>query len=136
MNENKPWTDKVDQLSTPCIEVYRDMFAVTPGHLLCVPVDDTRENVIKAFHLAQVIGDNMLIAGQCAGYNIGINRGEAAGQTCKWSHVHLIPRRADDMEDPVGGIRGVIPDRQNYKKSPYYKEVREKLRRDNADTNK
>lgn len=136
MNSNKPWTNKIEELSTPYVEVYRDIFPVASGHLLFVPVDDIRENVIKAFHLAQVVGDGMLLAKQCAGYNIGLNRGEAAGQTCSWSHVHLIPRQIGDMEDPTGGVRGVIPERQNYKTSPIYADVMAKLRKGNEDTNK
>jgi diadenosine tetraphosphate (Ap4A) HIT family hydrolase len=51
--------------------------------------------------------------------NIGINMGEAAGQTVQYPHVHLIPRRAGDVEDPVGGVRGVIPGQANYRKSSY-----------------
>jgi diadenosine tetraphosphate (Ap4A) HIT family hydrolase len=49
-----------------------------------------------------------------AGYNIGINVGEAAGQTIPHVHLHLIPRYQDDMENPRGGVRGVIPSRQSY----------------------
>ncbi|MCQ6277065.1 HIT family protein [Bacillus sp. V3B] len=48
------------------------------------------------------------------GYNIGINCGEAAGQTIFHVHVHLIPRFRGDMEDPRGGVRGVIPEKQRY----------------------
>ena len=43
-----------------------------------------------------------------AGFNVGINVGEAAGQTVHHCHVHLIPRRAGDVEQPRGGIRNVI----------------------------
>jgi ATP adenylyltransferase len=46
--------------------------------------------------------------------NVGINCGEAAGQTVMHAHVHLIPRRAGDVIDPRGGVRGVIPARANY----------------------
>ena len=48
------------------------------------------------------------------GYNIGINCGEAAGQTIFHVHVHLIPRYAGDVEHPRGGVRGVIPAKRNY----------------------
>ncbi len=50
------------------------------------------------------------------GFNIGMNIGKAAGQTVSWPHVHLIPRREGDMEDPTGGVRHVIPEKGNYKK--------------------
>ncbi len=48
------------------------------------------------------------------GYNIGINNGEAAGQTVMHLHVHLIPRYKGDMPNPRGGVRGVIPGKQKY----------------------
>ena len=48
------------------------------------------------------------------GYNIGINCGEAAGQTVMHLHVHLIPRYIGDIDNPRGGVRGVIPSRRIY----------------------
>jgi diadenosine tetraphosphate (Ap4A) HIT family hydrolase len=61
----------------------------------------------------------MVETGQCQAFNIGINIGEAAGQTVMYPHVHLIPRRQGDCEDPVGGVRGVIAGQANYKKETY-----------------
>ena len=48
------------------------------------------------------------------GFNIGINIGKDAGQTIMHCHIHLIPRRPNDVEDPRGGVRGVIPEKQKY----------------------
>jgi len=48
------------------------------------------------------------------GFNIGANAGKDAGQTVFHCHVHLIPRRSGDVSDPRGGVRGAIPERQNY----------------------
>lgn len=48
------------------------------------------------------------------GYNIGVNVGEAAGQSIFHVHLHLIPRYAGDVPNPRGGVRGVIPSKQNY----------------------
>ena len=48
------------------------------------------------------------------GFNIGMNVGEDAGQTVFHFHIHIIPRRKNDIENPMGGIRGVIPDKQKY----------------------
>jgi len=48
------------------------------------------------------------------GFNVGINMGESAGQTCMYPHVHLIFRRDGDIENPAGGVRGVIPEKQKY----------------------
>ena len=52
---------------------------------------------------------------EITGFNVGLNMGESAGQTCMYPHVHLIFRRDGDMEDPRGGVRHVIPERGNYK---------------------
>jgi hypothetical protein len=38
-----------------------------------------------------------------------MNSGAAAGQTIGHAHIHLIPRRQGDVQDPRGGVRGVIP---------------------------
>ena len=48
------------------------------------------------------------------GFNVGINDGEDAGQTVMHCHIHLIPRRNGDMENPRGGVRGVISEKQSY----------------------
>lgn len=48
------------------------------------------------------------------GYNIGVNIGEAAGQSIFHVHLHLIPRYVDDVPNPRGGVRGVIPSKQSY----------------------
>jgi ATP adenylyltransferase len=49
-----------------------------------------------------------------SGFNIGVNIGKVAGQSIMHCHIHLIPRRKDDVEDPRGGVRGVIPSKQKY----------------------
>ena len=48
------------------------------------------------------------------GFNVGINAGKSAGQTVFHVHVHLIPRRDGDVEEPRGGVRVVIPQKQLY----------------------
>ena len=48
------------------------------------------------------------------GFNIGTNAGKVAGQSIMHCHVHLIPRRKGDIENPRGGVRGVIPSKQKY----------------------
>ena len=48
------------------------------------------------------------------GFNIGINSGIEAGQSIMHCHIHLIPRREGDVENPQGGVRGVIPSKQHY----------------------
>ena len=48
------------------------------------------------------------------GYNIGVNVNAVAGQSVFHVHMHLIPRFLGDVENPKGGVRGVIPSKQKY----------------------
>ena len=50
------------------------------------------------------------------GFNIGTNAGKVAGQSIMHCHIHLIPRREGDVENPQGGVRSVIPKKQHYKR--------------------
>lgn len=51
---------------------------------------------------------------EITGFNLGVNAGQAAGQTVMHCHIHLIPRREGDIDDPRGGVRGVIPEKRIY----------------------
>ena len=51
-----------------------------------------------------------------SGFNVGVNIGKDAGQSIMHCHIHLIPRRKGDVKDPRGGVRGVIPEKQKYKR--------------------
>lgn len=97
------------------VTVYKDAYPVTEGHLLFVPNYNHHTSIQKAFKYAMKHGDKLIKDGEIDGFNIGINWGEAAGQTVMYPHVHFIPRRKGDCEDPTGGIRGVIPGKANYK---------------------
>ena len=48
------------------------------------------------------------------GYNIGINTEECSGQTVFHTHIHIIPRYKGDIDNPRGGVRGVIPNKKDY----------------------
>jgi ATP adenylyltransferase len=112
-----PWTNEV--YDTRDFVVYEDAYPVTEGHTLVVPKKNTNEDILKCFKFALEMGkmnvetENNFITG----YNIGLNTGTSAGQTCMYPHVHLIFRRDGDTEDPVGGVRNVIPGKGNYKKA-------------------
>jgi diadenosine tetraphosphate (Ap4A) HIT family hydrolase len=114
-----PWDLKVADLSDFHVTVFEDRYPVAVGHLLFVPNYNTATVIIDAFESALAQGDCMVAAGECDAFNIGINMGSAAGQTVMYPHVHLIPRRAGDCADPVGGVRGVITGQANYKQSGY-----------------
>lgn len=98
-----------------------DQYPVSKGHLLIIPYEHTenwftaREEVRLDMMLAlQRLKERLDKEYQPNGYNIGANCGEAAGQTVMHLHLHLIPRYLGDMENPKGGIRGVIPEKQKY----------------------
>ncbi len=96
--------------------VIRDGFPVTPLHTLIIP----KRHTADYFGLVQseVHAINALMTDQkdllglddatIQGFNIGMNCGEVAGQTVFHCHVHLIPRRRGDVENPRGGVRHVI----------------------------
>ena len=110
-----PWTDIV--IDTRDFTVFKDGFPVTEGHILFVPKEETWDKLAACYKAAYAWGYDWVQKGYCDAYNLGQNIGEAAGQTVMWPHVHLIPRRKDDMEDPRGGVRHVIPEKGNYRKN-------------------
>ncbi len=114
-----PWDQLVQELSDFHVSVFEDRYPVTQGHLLFVPTHNTLAVINDAFESALLHGERMVELGECDGYNIGLNSGTAAGQTVMYPHVHLIPRRSGDCADPVGGVRGVIPEQANYKAAGY-----------------
>ena len=65
--------------------------------------------LIKKIKLKIENDDNLV-----EGFNLGTNAGTVAGQTIMHCHIHLIPRRKGDVENPQGGVRGVIPLKQHY----------------------
>jgi len=98
-----------------------DKYPVTEGHLLIIPY----RHVADFFSITKVEREEILDLVDVAkelldkrhhpdGYNIGINCGQAAGQTVMHMHIHLIPRYKNDMTNPEGGVRGVIPEKQKY----------------------
>jgi diadenosine tetraphosphate (Ap4A) HIT family hydrolase len=108
-----PWTELVKEDFH--ISVFADKYPCTPGHLLFVPKHNSINLLVDAFEDAVRWGQNLVDQGSCDGFNIGLNYGTAAGQTVAWPHIHLIPRRTGDVEDPVGGVRNTIPGKGNYK---------------------
>jgi diadenosine tetraphosphate (Ap4A) HIT family hydrolase len=113
-SKNAPWTNPISE--DYHVLVYEDQYPVTEGHLLYVPKYNTTHVLADALEDAVRFGLKNVFEGKWDGFNVGMNIGEAAGQTCSWPHVHLIPRRKGDVEDPVSGVRNVIPGKGNYKK--------------------
>lgn len=107
-----PWTSLIREDANYL--VYSDGFAVTPGHCLFVPKYENDASIECCLIAAHRRGVIMVEEGECDGFNVGLNHGTTSGQTVMWPHVHLIPRRLGDMEDPRGGVRNVIPAKGNY----------------------
>lgn len=102
--------------------VVLDGYPVTEQHSLIVPYRHTESYFFlsdeerEACHqlLIETKSEIESKDQKVSGFNIGINIGESAGQTIFHCHIHLIPRRDGDIENPRGGVRGVIPDKRIY----------------------
>ena len=100
----------------------RDGFPVTDLHTLIIPKRhvadyfDLYQPELNAIHdlLSRQRQSIMHEDKSVTGFNVGINAGKSAGQTVFHVHIHLIPRRNGDVEEPRGGVRGVIPRKQSY----------------------
>ena len=99
-----------------------DKYPVTKNHKLIIP----RRHVRSFFELgnAEYKGVLELLKKEkeelgrkdatISAFNVGINDGKDSGQTIIHCHIHLIPRRKDDVSDPTGGVRGVFPEKRKY----------------------
>ena len=98
-----------------------DGFPVSPGHTLIIPrrhvasffdlTEEERQDLLSLLDQVKGIVDEKYYPD---GYNIGVNVGAAAGQSVFHVHMHLIPRYVGDVQNPKGGVRGVIPAKQKY----------------------
>ena len=107
-----PWKDKISEDEQ--IAVYLDKYPVTKGHILVVPKYNNLTAMAEAFKYAISIGRHQVAIGEWDGFNVGMNNGEAAGQTVFHCHMHLIPRRKGDVSNPRGGVRHLIPEKGHY----------------------
>lgn len=102
--------------------IIRDGFPVTKLHTLFITqrcIDsyfDLTDDELNRLQKLIKEQKNLILKEDASvtGFNIGINVGIDAGQTVMHTHIHLIPRRKGDMENPRGGVRGVIPEKQSY----------------------
>jgi len=113
--------ERILRESNTCFSIL-DKYAVTPLHTLIIPKrhietyfdlepDELRE---VNLHLREERKEIHTQDPSVLGFNIGMNCGEVAGQTVMHCHIHLIPRRKDDIDDSRGGVRGVIPEKRIY----------------------
>jgi ATP adenylyltransferase len=124
LKEDCPFCAELDDrkfLDTEKVLGIWDAFPISPGHALLMPrrhiatwFDATTEEqhaLVAAINAAKTAIE---LEQSPDGYNIGINSGEAAGQTVQHLHVHVIPRYEGDVDDPRGGVRQVLPEKAAY----------------------
>jgi len=101
-----------------------DSYPVSEGHCLIIPkrhvkdyFDLFNDEIIACNDLIKEIKNEIIKKDNSVkGFNVGSNAGKISGQSILHCHIHLIPRRAGDVENPQGGIRSVIPSKQHYKR--------------------
>ena len=102
----------------------RDSYPVTEGHCLIIPrrhaatyFDMNTAEVEAATGLLHRARSNIQAEdSKVSGFNIGMNSGKSAGQSVFHAHIHLIPRRDGDQENPQGGVRKIFPDKAHYRR--------------------
>jgi len=121
-NINKKDIEKENNLSYASY----DSYPVSKNHCLIIPkrhvseyFDLTKEEIMACNDLISIMKNKIMIEDKSVkGFNIGVNSGKVAGQSIMHCHIHLIPRRVGDVENPQGGVRGVIPSKQHYTRKP------------------
>ncbi|MGB1612742.1 MAG: HIT family protein [Arenicellales bacterium] len=100
----------------------RDGYPVSEHHTLIIPkrhvasyFDLSEDEVVDMFRMARQMREQIeQLDSMVSGFNLGVNAGKDAGQSIFHVHLHLIPRRKGDIDNPQGGVRGVIPSKRTY----------------------
>jgi diadenosine tetraphosphate (Ap4A) HIT family hydrolase len=107
--------------TSPHGHAFRDAYPVAEGHTLVIPTrhvaslfDLPADELADVWRLVGEVRAELAASHDPDGFNIGVNDGEAAGQTVGHAHVHVIPRHRGDVPDPRGGVRWVVPERAAY----------------------
>ncbi len=101
-----------------------DSYPVSEHHCLVIPkrhikdyFDLTNEELLACNELIKIVKKEVMNNDKSvSGFNLGTNIGIVSGQSILHCHFHLIPRRVGDVENPQGGVRSVIPNKQHYKR--------------------
>jgi len=101
-----------------------DSYPVSNQHCLIIPkrhivdyFELSNEELISCNDLIKIVKNEILNKDQTVkAFNIGTNAGKESGQSIMHCHIHVIPRREGDVENPQGGVRSVIPKKQHYKR--------------------
>ena len=103
-----------------------DSYPVSKNHLLVIPkrhvenyFDLSNDEILACNEIIKLIKKKLEQDDQTIkGFNLGSNNGKAAGQSINHCHIHLIPRRLGDVDNPQGGVRAVISSKQHYVRKP------------------
>ncbi len=101
-----------------------DTFPVSEYHCLVIPkrhirdyFDLSNDELIACNELIKIVKKEITNKDSSVkGFNLGTNIGKVSGQSILHCHFHLIPRREGDVDNPQGGVRSVIPNKQHYKR--------------------
>jgi diadenosine tetraphosphate (Ap4A) HIT family hydrolase len=120
-----PFCNKITRrdfwLANDLAVAFPDGFPLSPGHTLAVPrrhetnffnLSESEESAL--WRIVRMVYDQLEARCAPAGYNVGVNVGAAGGQTVEHLHMHVIPRYPNDVSDPRGGIRWIIPAKARY----------------------
>ena len=102
-----------------------DSYPVTEYHCLIIPkrhikdyFDLSNDELVACNDLVQIVKKEIIKKDPSVkGFNLGTNIGKVSGQSILHCHLHLIPRRKGDVNNPQGGVRSVIPNKQHYKRN-------------------
>lgn len=99
-------TDELAEMMSFAVQVlenYKDVkFEPLYQSLLPLAVDEMSRGLLhQALQKAAMVG-------KADGHTLGINDGEAAGQSVPHLHLHIIPRWNGDVPNPKGGIRNLF----------------------------
>ena len=102
----------------------RDRYPVTKLHSLIVPkrhvlsyFDLDESEIVACTEILRATRDEIVATdNSVSGFNIAINNGADAGQSVPHCHIHLIPRRKGDVDEPRGGLRRMVPGKGDYRR--------------------
>ena len=102
-----------------------DSYPVSEHHCLIIPkrhikdyFDLSNDELVACNDLLKIVKKEIINKDPLVkGFNLGTNIGIVSGQSILHCHFHLIPRREGDVDNPQGGVRSVIPNKQHYKRN-------------------
>jgi 8-oxo-dGTP diphosphatase len=121
LNPKSPFYDRPKIMENDSAFAIYDGFAISPGHTLVIPKKQVNSifdlNINEYQECFDLVRNAVILLKNefaTEAFNIGINNGIYAGQTIAHAHIHIIPRYKNDIQDPRGGVRNILPDKSGY----------------------